>query len=176
MSSFSFWLNPLFLHLSSFFFSAGLYLHYSIIGTTSRCFCYWCLYISEKITAPARSEAPPHGICCHLHQMEITVLIRIKHLSRKRSFLVKVPFSRFSFTFSPNPGRWLLCVAEFPGIPSCYLYEIIKVQVRAFSFWRINPSPIKLGRNALGTKQPDRTVSIISFHLRYFAIMAIPTL
>ena len=83
--------------------------------------------------------------------MEITVLIRIKHLSRKRPFLVKVPFSRFPFTFSPNPGRWLLCVAEFPGIPSCYLYEIVKVQVRAFSFWRINPSPIKLGRGYLPT-------------------------
>ena len=83
--------------------------------------------------------------------MEITVLIRIKHLSRKRPFLVKVPFSRFSFTFSPNPGRWLLCVAEFPGIPSCYLYEIVKVQVRAFSFWRINPSPIKLGIGCLPT-------------------------
>ena len=103
------------------------------------------------IAAPARSEAPPHGICCHLHQMEITVLIRIKHLSRKRPFLVKVPFIRFPFTFSPNPGRWLLCVAEFSGIPSCYLYEIVKVQVRAFSFWRINPSPIKLGRGCLPT-------------------------
>ena len=30
--------------------------------------------------------------------------------------------------------------------------------------------------NALDTKQPDRTASIISFHLHYFAIMAIPTL
>ena len=88
------------------------------------------------IAAPARSEAPPHGICCHLHQMEITVLIRIKHLSRKRPFLVKVPFIRFPFTFSPNPGRWLLCVAEFSGIPSCYLYEIVKVQSQTSSaFW-----------------------------------------
>ena len=86
------------------------------------------------MAAPALSEAPPHGICCHLHKNGNNIFNKDQAFKPQEAVPVKVPLSRFPFTFSPNPGRWLLCVAESPGIPSCYLYEIVKVQVRAFSF------------------------------------------
>ena len=85
------------------------------------------------MAAPALSEAPPHGICCHLHK------------NGNNSF-------NKDQAFKPQEViRNLSCKGCLPSVsPHCW-YEIVKVQVRAFPFCRINPSPIKLGKGCLPT-------------------------
>ena len=105
------------------------------------------------MAAPALSEAPPHGICCHLHKngnnsFNKDQAFKPQEVIRNLSCKGCLPSVSLHVLTGFPPQE---CVAEKFRVSSRCWYEIVKVQVRAFPFCRINPSPIKLGKGCLPT-------------------------